>query len=84
VVPKLGSAAPQGAVKDFQGPQGPGQKKNSLRHNHNLLTSSHWCFKLETRFSNNFQTFYTLIFQKRGLRRFRRVSRHDFKKLSTF
>ncbi|KAL1456286.1 hypothetical protein WDU94_001028, partial [Cyamophila willieti] len=53
VVPKLGSAAPQGAVKNFQGPQGPGQKKNILRHT--LLTSSHWCFKLETRFSNNFR-----------------------------
>ncbi|KAL1453198.1 hypothetical protein WDU94_007363, partial [Cyamophila willieti] len=50
VVPKLGSAAPKGAVKDFQGPQGPGKK---LRHN--LLKSFHWCFKLKTRFSNNFR-----------------------------
>ncbi|KAL1459738.1 hypothetical protein WDU94_011693, partial [Cyamophila willieti] len=51
VVPKLGSAA-QGAVKDFQGPRRPG-KKNILRHN--LLKSPHWCFKLKTRFSNNFR-----------------------------
>ncbi|KAL1457597.1 hypothetical protein WDU94_007810 [Cyamophila willieti] len=27
VVPKLGSAAPQGAVKDFQGPRTPRKKK---------------------------------------------------------
>ncbi|KAL1464965.1 hypothetical protein WDU94_004563, partial [Cyamophila willieti] len=54
VVPKLGSAAPQGAVKDFQGPRRPGQKKkNILRHN--LLKSPHWCFKLKTLFSNNFR-----------------------------
>ncbi|KAL1453641.1 hypothetical protein WDU94_009967, partial [Cyamophila willieti] len=45
VVPKLGSAAPQGAVKDFQGPRRPGQKKNILCHN---------LFK-KTRFSNNFR-----------------------------
>ncbi|KAL1458343.1 hypothetical protein WDU94_008502, partial [Cyamophila willieti] len=81
-VPKLGSAAPQGAVKDFQGPQGPGKK---LRHN---LLKSFRCLKivlnLKHDFQTTFETFYTLTFQKRGLRRFQRVSRHDFKKLSTF
>ncbi|KAL1459613.1 hypothetical protein WDU94_011577, partial [Cyamophila willieti] len=78
-VPKLGSADPQGALKDFQGPRRPG-KKNILRHN--LLKISYWCFKHD--FQTTFETFYTLTFQKMGLRRFRRVSRHDFKKLSTF
>ncbi|KAL1452482.1 hypothetical protein WDU94_006710, partial [Cyamophila willieti] len=71
VVPKLGSAAPQGAVKDFQGPRRPGKKKIfyvNLKHD----------------FQTTFETFYTLTFQIRGLRRFRRVSRHNFKKLSTF
>ncbi|KAL1461809.1 hypothetical protein WDU94_013680, partial [Cyamophila willieti] len=81
VVPKLGSAAPQGAVKDFQGPRGP-EKKKKLRHN--LLKSPYWCFKLKHDFQTTFETFYTLTFQVKGLRRFRRVSRHDFKKLSTF
>ncbi|KAL1458360.1 hypothetical protein WDU94_008517, partial [Cyamophila willieti] len=47
---------------------------------HNLLKSP----LLVHDFQTTFEIFYTLIFQKRGLRRFRRVSRHDFKKLSTF
>ncbi|KAL1453255.1 hypothetical protein WDU94_007411, partial [Cyamophila willieti] len=75
VVPKLGSADPQGAVKDFQGPRRPGQKKIIILR-HNLLKSHHWCFKLKKHdFQTTFEIFYTLIFQKRGLRRFRRVSR---------
>ncbi|KAL1457779.1 hypothetical protein WDU94_007973, partial [Cyamophila willieti] len=47
---QTGVRGPQGAVKDFQGPQGPVKK---LRHN--LLKSFHLYFKLKTRFSNNFR-----------------------------
>ncbi|KAL1458023.1 hypothetical protein WDU94_008199, partial [Cyamophila willieti] len=44
---------PPGGREGFPGSAGHRTKKNILRHN--LLTSSHWCFKLETRFSNNFR-----------------------------
>ncbi|KAL1459375.1 hypothetical protein WDU94_011362, partial [Cyamophila willieti] len=77
---QTGVRGPPGGRERFPGTAGPRKKK--LRHN--LLKSPYWCFKLKHDFQTTFETFYTLTFQVKGLRRFRRVSRHDFKKLSTF
>ncbi|KAL1465347.1 hypothetical protein WDU94_004928, partial [Cyamophila willieti] len=49
---QTGVRGPPGGREGFLGSAGPRTKKNILRHN--LLTSSHWCFKLETH-SNNFR-----------------------------
>ncbi|KAL1453413.1 hypothetical protein WDU94_007553, partial [Cyamophila willieti] len=53
VVPKSGVRGPPGGRERFPGAATPWTKKNILRHN--LLKSPHWCFKLKTRFSNNFR-----------------------------
>ncbi|KAL1461260.1 hypothetical protein WDU94_013177, partial [Cyamophila willieti] len=49
---QTGVRGPPGGREGFPGSAGP-RKKNVLRHN--LLKSPHWCFKLKTRFSNNFR-----------------------------
>ncbi|KAL1446768.1 hypothetical protein WDU94_003647, partial [Cyamophila willieti] len=47
---QTGVRGPPGGREGFPGSAGPGKK---LRLN--LLKSFHWCFKLKTRFSNNFR-----------------------------
>ncbi|KAL1459152.1 hypothetical protein WDU94_011159, partial [Cyamophila willieti] len=50
---QTGVRSPQGGREIFPGAATPRTKKNILRHN--LLKSPNWCFKLKTRFSNNFR-----------------------------
>ncbi|KAL1456606.1 hypothetical protein WDU94_001324, partial [Cyamophila willieti] len=50
---QTGVRGPPGGRERFPGAATPRTKKNILHHN--LLKSPHWCFKLKTRFSNNFQ-----------------------------
>ncbi|KAL1454155.1 hypothetical protein WDU94_004413, partial [Cyamophila willieti] len=50
---QTGVRGPPGGRERFPGAATPRTKKNILRHN--LLKSPHWCFKLKTRFSNNFR-----------------------------
>ncbi|KAL1455698.1 hypothetical protein WDU94_009774, partial [Cyamophila willieti] len=48
---QTGVRGPPGGRERFPGAATP--RKKNLRHN--LLKSPHWCFKLKTRFSNNFR-----------------------------
>ncbi|KAL1460829.1 hypothetical protein WDU94_012772, partial [Cyamophila willieti] len=50
---QTGVRGPPGDRERFPGAATPRTKKNIFRHN--LLKSPHWCFKLKTRFSNNFR-----------------------------
>ncbi|KAL1465426.1 hypothetical protein WDU94_005002, partial [Cyamophila willieti] len=79
---QTGVRGPPGGREGFPGSAGPRTKKNILRHN--LLTSSIGALNLKHDFQTTFETFYTLIFQKRGLRRFRRVSRTRPQKIVYF
>ncbi|KAL1456830.1 hypothetical protein WDU94_001526, partial [Cyamophila willieti] len=49
---QTGVRGPPGGRERFPG-SATLRKKKILRHN--LLKSPHWCFKLKTRFSNNFR-----------------------------
>ncbi|KAL1457944.1 hypothetical protein WDU94_008124, partial [Cyamophila willieti] len=51
---QTGVRGPPGGREGFPGAATPRTKKIIILR-HNLLKSPHWCFKLKTRFSNNFR-----------------------------